>query len=890
MGLQTMGAGFKLVANDLASPVVGRVGSRFQMMGKKVAASSAMMGNAFKTMAVGMAALKVGTALTGGVAAAADNAGKFAQGIRAIGVISGATSTELKGLHDTAIAAALATQFSPDEAVEGLTNLATAGLTASEAMTTLRPVLDLATGSLGQLGLGEAADAVVGTIKAFGKNVGEATSVTDKLLKITQLTNFQTKDFGTGLSRAASTAGLFKQSLDDTLITMGLLRNLNIEASVASTGLREAWSRLGTDQRTQQLIQKQGIDIFDKQTKAVRPLLDVMSDLAIKLKDVDDKEAFLTQTLGFGRRGMAAFNAVANAQKTIRIDGNDVTLKGAQAIEALRFEMATYKTEQDRATAATKLSTAQLREWGKTAKGSAGAANDFRTALLDTYEGQKKLIGGSVETLKVVVGEGATMVLKPIAAAIFHIVSAVTELLNAIPKPVRAAIIGMFGAIGAIVATAGGFLLLKGILTLLGLSVGGLILSFAKLFLVMLPFTLLLGGMAVAAYAVFRAFQKNVGGAGKTFGDFIDKFKLGFKGAVELMTSGALSSATAKEMEKAENQGVMKFLTSFNRFLNRAEAFWQGIKKGFENGVDQLMVPMQKLKKQLGELFGFGGDSFTGPMSEWQNAGEETGVMLAGLGEIGIEVLSGLIDGAKFLKEAFKGITAGDVKSGIRVVIVGFQTMWTILKAIYQIGVLVKNNFMTIVDVFRIVGSAIGEGIGSIILQVEHMLEVIKAAMSLDFKRVGELKREHVRKMAINAQDSGVLAGIERISTRWGGGELTGVRARFGELARIKEPEDIYKKQENARLQTLKKVEAEREKLLAVGGMRGGRGLDSEMVLDRLDTLNKMLAKLGERPINVTAEIDGDKVMSFVDGKKEESWELDLGGQSIPSSAMGGGG
>ena len=112
-------------------------------------------------------------------------------------------------LRHAAIQAGIQTQFSPDEAVEGLTSLATAGQTAGQATRTLIPVLDLAAGSLGQLGVAQAAEAVVGTLNAYGFAAERAVGVTDKLLRITQLTNFQARDFEVGLSKAAASGSLF---------------------------------------------------------------------------------------------------------------------------------------------------------------------------------------------------------------------------------------------------------------------------------------------------------------------------------------------------------------------------------------------------------------------------------------------------------------------------------------------------------------------------------------------------------------------------------------------------------------------------------------------------------------------------------------------------------
>jgi len=874
MALANMGAGFTLVAKDLASPVLGRVGNNFMRMGSRVEKTSAGMAAGFQAMAVGMGALKIGTGITGAVGAAAEAAGGFQQGIAAIGVISGATSDELNQLHDAAINAALGTKFSPDEAVEGLTNLATAGQTAQEQMSTLIPVLDLATGSLGQLGLGEASAAVVGTLKAFGEGADQAAVTTDKLLKITQMTNFQARDFGVGLSRAATSAALYKQSLDDTLIAMGLLRNMNIEASVASTGLRESFARLATDERTQQLLAKKGVKVFDERTKAVRPFLDVMGDLAVKLKDAKDAEAFLTTTLGFGRRGMAAFNAVANAQKTIMVNGREVSLKGAQAIEAMRFEIAKYDTDQQRAEAATKLSTATLREWGKTAKGSKGAALEFREALLDTAQGQKELLQGSIETLKTVVGEGALPIMKVIRMALFNVTSAITNLLNAMPPSVRTAILGVFGAIGGIVASAGAFLVLKGIFVVLGLSITGLALSFLKLALVMAPITLLFAGLAVSAFAAFKAITKGTGLAADSWSNFVDKVKLGFTAITELWTSGALSSETTKELEKVENQGLMPILESFNRFLNRAEAFWEGLKAGFDVGVEGLTEPMRELRQAVAELFGRDGETLTGPIGEWKTAGQEVGATLGGLGEIMLRVFTGAIKLMTELKGQMKGVSAGDVVSGILKVVSVFTTLWNVIKFI-------KNAVMTVIDLVVLSTNIWVEMFGSIVQGAMTAFGVIKKLATLDFSGAMETAKSGFRGIVESFKGGGILSSVERISTRFGGPDLDAVRGGLEGVQDFAGPTKSSEEILGDTVAKLGRLRREREGVLEAAAARGGSGMDPELMLSALERIDKGIATLSKKRDEIKVEVDGETLFNIMQQRDREGLERSMGSEAL---------
>jgi TP901 family phage tail tape measure protein len=434
VAINSLGLGITLSGKDQISGVLGKVGSnlgRLQGRTQKFA----------KVAKLGFAAVGAGIGILAGVNALAAPFGRFDQTLTAVGAVTRATADEMLALRDAAIEAGKATQFSPQEAAQGLQELATAGQTAEQAVSTLTPVLDLAAGSLGQLGVGEAAAAVVGTLNAFGKSADDAAEVTDKLLRTTQLSNFQARDFAVGLSKAAAAGGEFGQSLDDTLIVLGQLRNRNIDASSASTAFREAIRRLGSDQRAQQAVTSKGIDIFDKSTGAMRALPDILGDMAEKTKDMTAKERQRTIAQALGARGMLAFSAVAKATFTKTMeDGTKVMLKGAEAIEALRFEM----------------------------EASKGTAEEFKNKLLSTFAGQKQVLGGVLETLAVVAGE-------PFAAALKPMVSQAIEAVNSLIKWFQKLDPETKSAISSFVIGAGVFLVIAGAIVAAVGAIGWLI-------------------------------------------------------------------------------------------------------------------------------------------------------------------------------------------------------------------------------------------------------------------------------------------------------------------------------------------------------------------------------------------------------------------------------
>ncbi|MDD5265408.1 MAG: phage tail tape measure protein, partial [Candidatus Bipolaricaulis sp.] len=339
--LNNMGAGFVLRAYDAATPVVKKVGAAFGWLQKGVKKLNlgGAMSSSLGTSAMGYAALNVGTQMLELIKTAADAGGAFEQQMVGVQNIAGATGDELVKMKEIAIDAALSTAFTPMKVAEAYEVLSSMGLRAQEQMEAIIPSLQLATGSMGNLGIAGAAQAVVGSVKAMNFELKESARVTDQLLKIEQLTNFSTKDFELVLGRTASAAKMYGQSWEDALISIGLIRNLNIDAEVASTALREAWRRMASDEGSQQAIQERGVEIFDKQTGKMRDALSIMIDLTEKTANLNDKERMRMVTIAFGVRGIAAYNAAQNASFTVMKNGEPIILSGMNAINAMRYEL-----------------------------------------------------------------------------------------------------------------------------------------------------------------------------------------------------------------------------------------------------------------------------------------------------------------------------------------------------------------------------------------------------------------------------------------------------------------------------------------------------------------------------------------------------------------------
>lgn len=467
--------------------------------------------------AAGMGAVAAGMAL--GIGKVANAAGSFGYEVARAGAITKASAADMRILEEAALRAGIATQFSPREAAEGLSVLGSQGLSAAASAHFLTGSLDLA--AAGMISVADAASSVVGMYRIYSDEGETAASITNKLVEVTTMSGYQASEFATSLGKAASKTKNAGQSFNTVLISLGLMRNSFIDAASAGTYFSRAVTNLTSNQRAQATMQKLGVRMYDKQTKKARQFTDVTLDLIKAMKKYTPEQQAAMQTDLFGARAKGLFTAVEKASIEVTRKGVKVTLKGAAAIKEMNRRLDEQK------------------------KKSAAAAKVFRERLLGTFEGQKTLLKGTMETLAIVVG-------KPFAAILAPIINTVTNKLNSlaqvimgmnptIKKLAAGATIGFTGIIALLAGVASAALatglamkmglgasLVSGMATLaagikgVGLALGGVMVK-------ALPIIVILGMIALATGLMYEAFQRNFGLTAdetKAFRDFfVDAFE-----------------------------------------------------------------------------------------------------------------------------------------------------------------------------------------------------------------------------------------------------------------------------------------------------------------------------------------------------------------------------
>lgn len=619
----SLGLGFSIEVQDRASAPIAAVQRSLDSLSGKATEAGKRLGSGLSL--VGSRALQGfgrDMRLAGmGLLSMSIAGSEFEQQVAAVGSITGASTEKLKDLRESAIQAGLATKFSPDESIAGLKKLATAGLSADSAMKTLKPSLQLATAA--EIDVADAAKAIAASMNSFSAQGLSADQIMDKLTKTLNETNFQGADFASGLANVAGQAGLFNQTLDTTLVGLGMLRSRNIGASKAATGMREAIRRVASDSGAMHKVQERGIKIYDESTGKMRNIIDIMFELKESLKGVAGAEANPILKDIFGARGLNAFGAITEGTIERTIEGEKVMMKGAEAVAFLRKEL----------------------------ENSKGTTERFESAILGTFAGQLQLIRGIKETMEVELGTVLADVLKPLVIWIRNFSKSFTAAFSALTPGVKkfigaltlgvAAILIVGGALLGLVATIG---ILMFALSTLGISLGAAVVVFGQ-------FLGITAGVAAGMFLLTKAFDNN-------FGGLKDIFK-----EIGVLTNGLLTifstnGELTEELSSGDHKGMRKLVIGIFALTERikimvksigdtVKSTWDSIGEVTQNLVDQLAMLGKELHEKLVKPFGDFFDKFSG--SDIENF-KAFGAFLGGTFMV---FISGLIGYVGALTKAF---------------------------------------------------------------------------------------------------------------------------------------------------------------------------------------------------------------------------------------------
>lgn len=273
--------------------------------GQKVRKDITRMGDAIGKTGKDLTA-SVTVPIVGMATASVKTAADFEASMSQVAATMGKTRDQIGDLTDLAQHMGATTAFSASEAADGINILAMAGLNATQISESLGTVLDLA--AAGAMDMGSAASYVVGTVKGFGDEMGNASKYADLMAKGATLANTDVQALGEAVSYGAATAAGYSQSVDSMTLALLRMAEQNVTGQTAATSLNRAMADLySPTEDAKAALDSLGISAYNADGSA-RDFNEVVDALAGSLKTMSEEEANTLKSTIFTTNGLNAFN------------------------------------------------------------------------------------------------------------------------------------------------------------------------------------------------------------------------------------------------------------------------------------------------------------------------------------------------------------------------------------------------------------------------------------------------------------------------------------------------------------------------------------------------------------------------------------------------------
>lgn len=201
--------------------------------------------NAFSEIQQAIAAAGIAVALKeiyDGYMACVASAGDFEESMSTVEALSGASAEELAALSAEAKELGATTKFTAKESADAMTYMAMAGWDASDMLSGMDGVLQLAAAS-GE-DLAQVSDIVTDNLSAFGLKASDTAHFSDVLAAAATNANTNVSIMGETFKMSASVAGALGYSVEDVAVAVGLMANSGVKGSIAGTALKNTFNGL----------------------------------------------------------------------------------------------------------------------------------------------------------------------------------------------------------------------------------------------------------------------------------------------------------------------------------------------------------------------------------------------------------------------------------------------------------------------------------------------------------------------------------------------------------------------------------------------------------------------------------------------------------------------
>jgi TP901 family phage tail tape measure protein len=683
MALNKWGMGFVIGATDMASKVISGVGRTYDAMTKQVEKSANRQQMAMRDLAMGGAMSLASKTGFSAISRLMEEAGRYGTKIAEVSTMVDSSLFPTEKIEKLTMDMA---RFGQDAQIQaaGLYDAISAGYgTVASATDMMTSANRLAVA--GVTDVKTAVNGLTGALNNYASMGETSTSISDAMFTAVKAGKTTIAELSDSMGRVAPIASQVGLSFNELMAATATATTKNIATNEAMSGLKAMFANI------------------------LKPTAD--AEKAAKKIGMQFNLTAL-QTKGFGSfLGELVKKSKGDKQVLTDLFGS---IEAANVIFALTSENGAKFNDT-------------LDQMNK----KAGATEAAFKKVEATYAHQSKVFDAVSGNIWKLLGASFERLAAPMLNVFNKVADSIERFLQSLPPGVVDVLTGIATAILALVGAVGAFLVLKGTMGMMGMGIVGVAKSLLQ-FVIIAPVAILLfGGLALAAYAAYKAFQKNTGGISISWEDMVKRITLAWEGMVSIVKGESFSKALEEALGKGENKGVANFLRGFELFVERMKAFWAGLKRGFDEGVTALAESssMKRLMSSMESIFAVftGGEAANSQevLENFGNKGIETGNKLAKLGEIALEAITKLVQMGGKLVEFVGTMSGGEISAGINSVIDGLHGVWGSLQAIITVVGGVAKAILFVANLLQVVAAFVAESIAAVVHYVTTSASVL---------------------------------------------------------------------------------------------------------------------------------------------------------------------
>lgn len=259
---QSRGPGIVSGVTSQSSGIVGQLSSIGSAAGKGFVAGAAAAIIAGGLIQVGVKAAEL---VLSGFKSIMDTGIDFSRTVNNFKGVTESTDTQTRQMSTAARALGADTTMagvSASDAARAMTELAKAGFTVDQAISSARGTMQLATAA--QVDAAQAAEIQANAINAFGLKAADAAHIADVLANAANGSSADIAGIGLSLAQVGGVASGFGQSIEETATAIAMLANVGIKGSDAGTSLKTMLVQLrNPSDQAAQAMSELGLQVND---------------------------------------------------------------------------------------------------------------------------------------------------------------------------------------------------------------------------------------------------------------------------------------------------------------------------------------------------------------------------------------------------------------------------------------------------------------------------------------------------------------------------------------------------------------------------------------------------------------------------------------------------